>query len=122
MNKNYFTSVIPEKTIKIYCFLLVSFFSISFSSYGQDVKNHVYPSPESPSTGPRTLEVPAGVGDGTNVLTVQTWGAGGGGGGTTGLIKVLFLNVTVLSAGGGGGGGAYSKGTVSNVGVDEDNV
>ena len=114
MNKNYFTSIIPIKTFNNCWFLLVAFFSISVSSYGQDVKNHVFKVSGS-------LEVPAGV---TTLSSVQCWGAGGGGGGTSGLISVplLGINVTVLSAGGGGGGGAYNRGVVNNIGVSEDNV
>lgn len=100
MNKNYFTSIIPIKTLKTFCFLLVISFSISVSSYGQITKTLTVS-----DTSP--LEIPAGV----TSLFVQTWGAGGGGGASNSL----------LSAGGGGGGGAFSQGTVI-VGVDENNV
>ena len=96
MKKNYFTSIIPIKTLKTFRFLLVISFSIS--SYCQDVKNHLF-------TASGYLEVPAGV----TSLSVKCWGAGGGGGGADKLLNFLG----VAAAGGGGGGGAFSKGIVT---------
>lgn len=112
MKKIYFPFNLPLKTLKIFCFLLV--ISLSISSYGQEVKNHLGTS--SPGSG--TLEIPAGVGMSGNLIKVQTWGAGGGGGGPA----ALLLGITLLNVGGGGGGGAFHEGFLNNVGEDPDNV
>ena len=93
MNKNYFTSVTPIKEFETFCFLLVTFFSISISSYGQTTKTFT-----SSSTAAGTFKVPAGV---TSLTSVECWGAGGAGGGATAVVSVF--------GGGGGGGGAYIK-------------
>ena len=114
MKKKYFTSIKPIKALKICCFLLVTCLSVSISSYGQDVKNHLGTS--SPGSG--NLEIPAGVGMSGNSIKVQTWGAGGGGGGPATLLGLL----NVLNVGGGGGGGAFNEGILNNVGEDPDNI
>jgi len=93
MNKNYFISVSPIKEFEAFFFLLVTFFSISISSYGQTTKTFI-----SSSTAAGTFKVPAGV---TSLTSVECWGAGGAGGGATAVLSVF--------GGGGGGGGAYIK-------------
>ena len=105
MNKNYFASITPIKTIKTFCFLLVAFL-ISISSYSQ----------KGTFTSSGTLEVPAGVGvviGGVvpNPLTAKCWAAGGGGGGSN----------LLTAAGGGGGGGAFKSSTVTLV-ANKNNV
>lgn len=107
MNKNYFTSIIPIKTLKTFCFLLVISFSFSVSSYSQ----------QGVFTSSGSLEIPAGVGVPGNLIKVQAWGAGGGGGGADKILGILGL----AAAGGGGGGGAFNLGDVS-VGTSPDNV
>jgi len=91
MNKNYlaFGTLIRTNTASL---LLLMFFLVSSSFYGQIIDK-----PLVPSSSP--LVVPAGI----ISLTVNCWGAGGGGGGS---------NFT-SAAGGGGGGGSFKTGTVT---------
>ncbi|OYX84773.1 MAG: hypothetical protein B7Y83_07095 [Flavobacteriales bacterium 32-34-25] len=96
MNKNYFALAQPIKTIKAFCFLMLTCLAISISTYGQTTKT---------LTTSGELEVPAGV----TSLSVQTWGAGGGGGASNELLGLVSLG----AAGGAGGGGAFSQGNVA---------